>query len=103
MVFGGVLGQISIFGEGCAEWAFVLVGILGRFSGGSGSGLDLVGFCWYVTFLDGPGIQYQDHPEMSHTNKTQQDPVLGCVVAKRSLCPCAFVSGGQRRWLFGGW
>jgi hypothetical protein len=29
VVFGGFLGQISIFGGVCAEWTFVLVGILG--------------------------------------------------------------------------
>jgi hypothetical protein len=29
VVFGGNLGQISIFGGVCAEWAFVLVGIVG--------------------------------------------------------------------------
>ncbi len=28
-VFGGNLGQFSIFGGVCAEWAFVLVGIVG--------------------------------------------------------------------------
>ncbi len=33
VVFCGVLGQISIFGEGCAEWACVLVGILVGFVG----------------------------------------------------------------------
>jgi hypothetical protein len=29
VLFGGNLGQISIFGGVCAEWAFVLVGIVG--------------------------------------------------------------------------
>ncbi len=29
--------------------------------------------------------------------------VLGCVGGGRSLCPCAFVLGVQRRWRFGGW
>ena len=33
VIFGGNLGQISIFGGICAELVFVLVGIVGWFSG----------------------------------------------------------------------
>ncbi len=39
LVFGEFLGEISIFGEFCAEWAFVLVWMWGRFSGAVGMGL----------------------------------------------------------------
>jgi hypothetical protein len=36
VVFGEFLGEISIFGKICAEWAFVLAWVWGRFSGAVG-------------------------------------------------------------------
>jgi hypothetical protein len=81
VIFGGNLGQISIFGGMYVELAFMLVGIGGWLSGAERG--------WVLLVVLGMGLFWVVL-------------VLGGVGGKRSLCPCAFVPGGQRRWWFDG-
>ncbi len=53
LVFGEILGEISIFGEFCAKQAFVLVWMWERLSGADRY---RVGCRWDVTFLGGLGF-----------------------------------------------